>query len=442
MNRSNLLIVLFLFIFTCIYGIPTEDINTKKLINKGNNLIEKENFEEALTVFKQILLINKKNANINFKIGFCFYNLPGKKSSALPYFRKAITNISDNYKFYKIAEKKAPIITCFFLADTYLYINEPDSALKYFIQYQEKNNGSPPIDVTDYLSACFEKKSPVFSSVQVEMDIDLNEPEKDNTEVEVTDLVYSEEIEKEIEQISRMKTSQAVEEMNNMNIEKAIGIMGELETGKAVEILNGMELEKSVNLMEGLQVDKASNLINEMEIEKAIIIVKDMDASKAGAVLNAIEVEKATEIVGGLQDGLDDLNSSNKADVIELIKSYFVGQISKRKLIIFKTIYFDFNSSELLLLSKNELMILIEFMNENPDIKIEVVGHTDNIGNWDINIEVSNSRAYVVYDFLRKNKITRDRIIYYGKGPASTIATNETDFGRQLNRRVEVILLQ
>lgn len=442
MNRYNLLIVLFLFMFTCIYGIPTEDINIKKLINKGNNLIEKENFEEALTVFKQILPNDRENSNINFKIGFCLYNLPGKKTSALTYFRKAINNTSDNYKFYKRKEKKAPIITYFFLADTYLYINKPDSALKYFIQYQEKNNGSPPIDVTDYLSACFEKKSPMFSSVQVEMDIDLNEPEKDNTEVEVTDQAYSTEIEKKINQISIMETSQAVEEMSNMNIEKAIDVMGELETGKAVEILNGMELEKSVNLMEGLQVEKASSLMNEMEIEKAITIVKDMEASKAGEVLNAIEVEKATEIVGGLQEGLDDLNSSNKAGVIELIKSYFAGQISKKKLIIFKTIYFDFNSSELLLLSKNELMILIEFMNEHPDIKIEVVGHTDNIGNWDVNIEVSNSRAYVVYDFLRKNKITKDRIIYYGKGPASTIATNDTEFGRQLNRRVEVILLQ
>ncbi len=83
MNRSNLLIVLFLFIFTCIYGTPTEDINIKKLTNKGNNLIEKENFEEALIVFKQILPNDRENANTNFKIRFCLYNLPGKNPNHL-----------------------------------------------------------------------------------------------------------------------------------------------------------------------------------------------------------------------------------------------------------------------------------------------------------------------------------------------------------------------
>ena len=67
---------------------------------------------------------------------------------------------------------------------------------------------------------------------------------------------------------------------------------------------------------------------------------------------------------------------------------------------------------------------------------------TDNTGDWDVNLRISGERANVVYGFLRDNKISHDRIIFYGKGSAQPIASNETDAGRKMNRRVEVILLQ
>lgn len=86
--------------------------------------------------------------------------------------------------------------------------------------------------------------------------------------------------------------------------------------------------------------------------------------------------------------------------------------------------------------------MLVEFLAENPFVKIEVVGHTDNTGDWDVNLRISGERANVVYRFLRDNKISHDRIIFYGKGSAQPIASNETDAGRKMNRRVEVILLQ
>ena len=105
-------------------------------------------------------------------------------------------------------------------------------------------------------------------------------------------------------------------------------------------------------------------------------------------------------------------------------------------------IFFDFNESKLKSESYLELDRLYKFLNDNPAINIEVSGHTDNVGSDEYNQNLSLARANTVKDYLTGKGINAGRITSKGYGKSNPVATNDTDEGRQLNRRVEFKILK
>jgi outer membrane protein OmpA-like peptidoglycan-associated protein len=83
---------------------------------------------------------------------------------------------------------------------------------------------------------------------------------------------------------------------------------------------------------------------------------------------------------------------------------------------------------------------LVTFLNQNPDRKVEIEGHTDNVGGDDYNQGLSQRRADAVRSFLLQQGISPERIVASGKGEQRPVADNESEGGRQQNRRVEVII--
>jgi len=105
--------------------------------------------------------------------------------------------------------------------------------------------------------------------------------------------------------------------------------------------------------------------------------------------------------------------------------------------VILNNIFFDTNSFELKTESLAELDKLVEFMSLNPTLKIEISGHTDNVGNQQANQVLSENRAKSVYQYLVSNKVDAARLVFKGYGETQPIAPNTTDEGRQKNRRTE-----
>lgn len=105
-------------------------------------------------------------------------------------------------------------------------------------------------------------------------------------------------------------------------------------------------------------------------------------------------------------------------------------------------IFFDFNKYELKPESFLELDRLYKFLSDNSDISVEISGHTDNIGTDEYNITLSNARANAVKDYLVSKGISSNRIISKGYGKSQPVASNDTDEGRQLNRRVEFKIIK
>ena len=105
-------------------------------------------------------------------------------------------------------------------------------------------------------------------------------------------------------------------------------------------------------------------------------------------------------------------------------------------------IYFEFNSSELLTISYIQLDSLYNILEEKPSVRIEIRGHTDNIGNEGYNKKLSVERAASVYNYLLDKGIPKTRMKYRGFGPNVPVADNSTEEGRELNRRVEIFIVE
>ena len=124
--------------------------------------------------------------------------------------------------------------------------------------------------------------------------------------------------------------------------------------------------------------------------------------------------------------------SSNPFFITALLEPIEVGNK-----VILKNIFFDTNKYQLQPDSRAELQKLIEFMELNPTVKIEISGHTDNVGNDISNQTLSENRAKSVYDFLISGKIDPSRMVFKGYGKTQPIAPNDSDENRAKNRRTE-----
>ena len=102
-------------------------------------------------------------------------------------------------------------------------------------------------------------------------------------------------------------------------------------------------------------------------------------------------------------------------------------------------IYFAFNETGFLPASYIELNKLLKLMREHPNIRIQINGHTDDMGNDQYNNQLSNLRAKAVADYLFRHEIQRNRVKYSGFGSTKPQVPN-ADGTRRLNRRVEFII--
>jgi len=105
--------------------------------------------------------------------------------------------------------------------------------------------------------------------------------------------------------------------------------------------------------------------------------------------------------------------------------------------IVLRNIFFDFDKATLRPESTTELDRLINLLTTYANLKIEISGYTDNKGSQPYNQKLSEARSKSVVDYLIAHGIASDRLTYKGYGMDNPIATNETDEGRQLNRRTE-----
>jgi outer membrane protein OmpA-like peptidoglycan-associated protein/tetratricopeptide (TPR) repeat protein len=137
----------------------------------------------------------------------------------------------------------------------------------------------------------------------------------------------------------------------------------------------------------------------------------------------------------------ENFNIADSAAFQEIIKDIALKKIQVGSTIVLKNIFYDFDKATLRSESTNELERLLKLLNEMPKLKIEISSHTDSKGANDYNFKLSDNRAKSVVEYLISKGISPERLVSKGYGEEKPIATNETDEGRQLNRRTEFKIL-
>ncbi|HMA60390.1 MAG TPA: OmpA family protein [Halanaerobiales bacterium] len=106
-------------------------------------------------------------------------------------------------------------------------------------------------------------------------------------------------------------------------------------------------------------------------------------------------------------------------------------------------IYFDTGESRVKADSEEALSVIAEFLLKNSGKRYLVVGHTDFVGSYEMNLNLSESRAEaVVTKLLNEYGISQKQLISTGVGPAAPVMSNQTEEGRAMNRRVEIVELE
>jgi outer membrane protein OmpA-like peptidoglycan-associated protein/tetratricopeptide (TPR) repeat protein len=199
--------------------------------------------------------------------------------------------------------------------------------------------------------------------------------------------------------------------------------------GVVTDALTGKPLEATIELVD--------NQRNE-------VIASFKSNSATGKYLVSLPAGKNYGIAVKAENYLfhsENFDIPNTAAFQEVTKDVQLNNLTVGTKIVLRNIFFDFDKSTLRPESTNELERLTKLLTDVPTLKIEISGHTDNKGAADYNQRLSESRAKAVVDYLVSKGISADRLQFKGYGLTQPMAGNDTDEGRQLNRRTEFKVL-
>ncbi|MGW8161064.1 MAG: OmpA family protein [Desulfobulbales bacterium] len=184
---------------------------------------------------------------------------------------------------------------------------------------------------------------------------------------------------------------------------------------------------------------------NDLTLNKSAGVAQsDPDSGKYVIVLPAgHKYSYAAEKEGymGASASLDFTGITTFTEYRQDIILYPLGKLIKEQISLrANNIFFDFDKSVLRPESYHELNRWVDVLKKNPDIKAEIQGHTCSIGTEAYNQKLSERRAKAVVDYLVKQGIDKNRLTMEGFGETRPAASNATKEGRELNRRVEVLL--
>jgi outer membrane protein OmpA-like peptidoglycan-associated protein/tetratricopeptide (TPR) repeat protein len=134
----------------------------------------------------------------------------------------------------------------------------------------------------------------------------------------------------------------------------------------------------------------------------------------------------------------DNYSLKNKAADSTYEKNIPLQPIEANASIVLKNIFFDFNKYDLKGESQVELDKVVQLLQDNPTVKVQIEGHTDNVGNAADNLKLSENRAKAAIAYISSKGIDPKRLTSKGFGATKPIADNKTEEGRAQNRRTEL----
>lgn len=178
-----------------------------------------------------------------------------------------------------------------------------------------------------------------------------------------------------------------------------------------------------------------------IDLETQKIIVESFSNKGNGEFLIALPIGKNYALNASAKGYLfhsENISLKNlKSPDKPFIKNILMSSIKEGEKMVLQNVFFNTASFDLKDESKTELDKLFNFLKENENLSIEILGHTDNIGDKKMNQILSENRCKSVIKYLTDKGINSTRLSFKGLGDAEPIAGNETEEGRAQNRRTE-----
>lgn len=198
--------------------------------------------------------------------------------------------------------------------------------------------------------------------------------------------------------------------------------------GKIYDSVTGKSLGSKVELYDLETKMLASTVVSDSVNGRYMVILNEgseygLYVEKAGYLFKSVSFNRP-------EGSLDPVTLDVPLDPVE-----------QGKIVALNNIFFGHDQYELQERSLPELRKTVEFLKTNPEVKIEISGHTDNTGNAVYNKKLSEKRARSVYDFLTKQGIEEQRVAFAGYGDTQPVALNNSEENRARNRRIEFRIL-
>ena len=179
---------------------------------------------------------------------------------------------------------------------------------------------------------------------------------------------------------------------------------------------------------------------NIIDLKSTIEIVSGLTDQRTGSFIQALPNGKQYSLLvrkSGYCIHTEHFNLEKRSDNQPLIIEILLLPIKIGSTIVLNNVFFDVDKSEIKSESISELNHVVDFLSLNPEIKIELGGHTDSDGDTNSNLKLSSDRAESVRNYLIGKGIVEDRITAKGYGSTIPVATNLTMEGKRMNRRTE-----
>lgn len=146
--------------------------------------------------------------------------------------------------------------------------------------------------------------------------------------------------------------------------------------------------------------------------------------------------------LGGYDIYTFELPEALRSDSANYLATVDVVELLPGDAVVLQNIQFKFNSSSLTEDSHTGILMLVDFLRRNPELKVELAGHTDDVGSASYNKKLSADRAEVVRQALVDNGIEESRLTAKGYGSIKPLVPNDSEEHRALNRRTEMIIIE
>jgi outer membrane protein OmpA-like peptidoglycan-associated protein/Tol biopolymer transport system component len=207
--------------------------------------------------------------------------------------------------------------------------------------------------------------------------------------------------------------------------------------------------ESSLTLLKGIVIDAdsfdpvgADIEISDNEKNEVIAVVKSNSSS--GKYLVSLPAGKNYGIAVKKKGYLfysENYDIPASAAYKQVYKTIPLQTFAVGNKIALKNVFYDYGKATLRPESLTELNQIVKLMSVNTDVRIEIASHTDSQGSAERNMMLSKARSQSVADYLFAAGISKDQLVVRGYGETKPIASNDSEEGRQLNRRTEITIL-